>query len=312
MAAKLTLNRLLRITSNIVVKIISEDSGFYRGLALWGLALSSKKRLARRTSMRLDVPVTEHCNLNCKHCCTFSPIAEKIFLDTEAYEKNLKKLVEIVRDKMDEILLAGGEPLLHPKLIEIIKMTRQYFMATTIKILTNGILLEKQSDEFWNTCGQNNIIVEITKYPIKLEFERILEKAGIYGVKFGYWGESGGGGAIKEPLKTMWKRPFDLDGKQDVKKSWKYCNEANYCIRLRNGKLYTCATIPCVEHFNNYFGKNLEVKESDYIEIDKINNLDELLDFFCTPKQFCRYCKRKDVFPGQKWAVSKRDLEEWV
>jgi hypothetical protein len=87
---------------------------------------------------------------------------------------------------------------------------------------------------------------------------------------------------------------------------------SNYCIRLRNGNLYTCGTIPCAEHFNTYFGEKLAEKAGDYIEVDKISNLDELLDFLCVPKQFCRYCKRKDVSPGQQWAVSKRQIEEWV
>jgi hypothetical protein len=81
---------------------------------------------------------------------------------------------------------------------------------------------------------------------------------------------------------------------------------------MKNGKIYPCNTIQCIEHFNTYFNKNLEVTEKDYIEIDKVKNIDEIYDFLITPKPFCRYCNRKGIVLGILWGVSQKEITEWV
>jgi hypothetical protein len=155
------------------------------------------------------------------------------------------------------------------------------------------------------SCKRNNIIVQITRYPIRIEFDKIRETAERYGVEFGYWGGQG------EPIKTMWKRPMDLQGKQTLETSWKYCNEANYCIRLRGDKIYTCGTIACADHLNKFFNVHMEVTDNDYLKLESIKTFDEILDFLCAPKPFCKYCNRKGVTTGLKWEVSHRELKEW-
>ena len=39
-----------------------------------------------RESLKYEVHLTEHCNLNCKSCFHYSSIAEKDFLDVDEYE----------------------------------------------------------------------------------------------------------------------------------------------------------------------------------------------------------------------------------
>ncbi len=59
----------------------------------------------------------------------------------------------------------GGEPLLHPKVEQLLLQTRRVFSKADIRIVTNGILLDKMSDSFWETCKTNNISFDITVYP---------------------------------------------------------------------------------------------------------------------------------------------------
>jgi len=207
---------------------------------------------------------------------------------------------------MAEIMLAGGEPLLHPDLIKIMNLTREKFPDTTVILITNGILLEKQSDIFWECCGKNNILIRITHYPVKLNIDRLKILGGKYNVSVEYWDTT------RTTIKSMWKFPFDLQGKQTLKNSWYYCNQANYCIKLKEGEIHTCSVTACVCHFNKYFNTRMELSPKDYIELDKVNSIDEIYDFLCTPKPFCRYCKRKDVEIGLKWGVSKKDIYEWT
>jgi MoaA/NifB/PqqE/SkfB family radical SAM enzyme len=68
--------------------------------------------------------------------------------------------------------IMGGEPLLHPSIIEIIKIARQNFKGE-INICTNGILVDKQSTEFFKACRDNEVSIAITKYPINLNWQRL-------------------------------------------------------------------------------------------------------------------------------------------
>jgi len=299
----------LRAISNFIVTFIPESSRLYRKIALLGLKLTEKKRLSKRKLLRFDIPVADHCNLNCKYCCTFSPIAEKTFVDVQILSLDLHNLSKITNGEIDNIALAGGEPLLHPKLIDIMDAVRKYFTNGEIIIITNGTLLNKQPNEFWNACRRNRINIRITHYPIKLDFESLKNKAEKEAVSLTYVGESSNNAP---PIKNMWKRPFDLNGTQDLEHSWKYCNEANYCIRLKDGKIYPCGTVQTVIHFNKYFDTNMVVSKDDVLELNNVRNLDELLTFLSTPRSFCRYCKRKDITTGLKWGISKKEISEWV
>jgi MoaA/NifB/PqqE/SkfB family radical SAM enzyme len=298
----------LRAISNFIINFIPESSWFYRKMALLGLKLTANRRLSTRKRLHFDIPITDHCNLNCKYCATFSPVAEKTFCDVQTVSLDLHKLSEITNGEIEDITLSGGEPLLHPKLIEIIEIARKYFTSGEIIIITNGILLNEQPNEFWDTCRKNRINIRITHYPIKLNFESLKNKAEKENVSLGYWG----GGDNNVPIKSMWKRPFDLNGTQDLERSWKYCHEANNCTRVKNGKIYTCVTIYSVMHFNKYFNTNMAVTQDDVLELDNVRNLDEILTFISTPKPFCRYCKRKDITTGLKWDISKKEISEWV
>jgi molybdenum cofactor biosynthesis enzyme MoaA len=67
-----------------------------------------------------------------------------------------------VRNKFKYIYLLGGEPLLHPRAIDIIKIARKYFPNKDIRFLTNGLLLSKMSKEFFQTLIDYHIFLDIT------------------------------------------------------------------------------------------------------------------------------------------------------
>lgn len=122
-----------------------------------------------------------------------------------------------------------------------------------------------------------------------------------------------GGGGKDIPVKKMWKYPISLRGDVSLRNSFKLCSQINSCIRMKNGKIYPCNTTACIEHFNKYFNKNLElIPGKDYLELEKVKDIQEIFEFLITPPPFCRYCNRAGVTFGYDWAVSRKDMSEWV
>jgi hypothetical protein len=57
---------------------------------------------------------------------------------------------------------------------------------------------------------------------------------------------------------------------------------------------------------------DLQIDEKDYIDIYKIKSIDEVFEFLCKPIPFCRYCNTKEPVYGIDWAVSKKEITEWI
>lgn len=266
-----------------------------------------KNQLKRITSQGvlnyLTIGLSEHCNLNCTQCDHFSPLADEKFYNLADFKKDLERLSFLTNGNINKIALEGGEPLLCPEITEYIKIARENFKKTNIIIITNGILLNKMNEEFYNCLKENNIGLEITKYPINVDYEKIKNSAFKYGINLKM---------LNETIKTSHKVPLDLEGKQDTRESFMNCWHANNCVFLKEGKLFTCTIAPNIEHFNKFFNKNLELNKNEGIDIFKAQSMDEILAFLSRPIPFCRYCKVKERSFGHKWRISKKEITEWT
>ena len=80
--------------------------------------------------------ITSRCNENCKFCY-------RILTDSENdLEKNKKILEVLAKLSVDKISWTGGEALLYPNLIELLKISKSYGIINNL--LTNGELLSKE------------------------------------------------------------------------------------------------------------------------------------------------------------------------
>ena len=59
-------------------------------------------------------------------------------------------------------------------------------------------------------------------------------------------------------------------------------------------------------------GKNIPLEKTDYIDIFKAKNKDEILEFMSKPIPFCRFCDVLRRKPGYKWETSEKDISEWT
>jgi MoaA/NifB/PqqE/SkfB family radical SAM enzyme len=254
----------------------------------------------------LDVHVVEHCNLKCKSCTHFSPVAEEFYHNPTVFERDFARFSTVVKKtglKIGLIKMLGGEPLLHPQLPQFMVMARKHFKDTPIIITTNGILLTKQTEEFWESCEKNNVPIEISAYPIHLDMAEIYRLAERHHVVVT---------CTEYKENQMWRMPLDLSGTQDVKKNFRRCPMA-VCTTLQDGKLYKCATSAHIEHFNRYFQQNLTpIEDSDYIDIYKEKSAREIRAFLRKPLLFCRYCDLDNLQTELKWETSKKNIQEWA
>jgi len=91
--------------------------------------------MADNSNVWLDV--TRNCNITCEYCVQDHTCNSTKNLETVAFE-----IDELIRlRKFQTMLIGGGEPLIHPDIIEIVKMIK----ARNKKpfIITNGVDLTK-------------------------------------------------------------------------------------------------------------------------------------------------------------------------
>jgi organic radical activating enzyme len=272
---------------------------------IWFLKLSAKKRLAPRQELRFDVHLVDHCNLNCKGCLHFSPLSAEKYLDIQTFEKDLKKLSDLTQGKVQDICLLGGEPLLHPDIELFLPIARRYFPEGRINILTNGLLLPKMTETFYETCKKYKIEISVSYYPVKIDIEKIKELTNQYSIPLEIRDE------YRKGTSTWLRQPLDIDGQQNNEKSYTTCAMGNFCIQLIDGKIYQCETVAYIHYFNEYFDKNIIVQDNDYINIYSVADIKEIFNFLCKPMPFCRYCKTKDI-EYVPWDNSKKRINEWV
>ena len=90
------------------------------------------------------IQIVDECNLNCRGCDHFAPIAKVWHQPVSDYINMIKTLKQTVGNNIKEIELYGGEPLLHEKFYEILLATEVVFpQDVIISVETNGILLDK-------------------------------------------------------------------------------------------------------------------------------------------------------------------------
>lgn len=265
-----------------------------------------KKIIPRSFLKSLVVNICDHCNLNCINCDHFSPIAKDSFEDPDSIEKDLRRMRELIGDKVGIVAIMGGEPLLHPEVKRILSDARVIFPDVKVWLSTNGLLLRDQDEDFWKICREYDIELSVTKYPVIFDYEGIKKKAESKEVKFSYIS-----GDCE--VKTSYHIPLDLSGMQDGTESFLNCFHSNdMCNMLSKGRLYTCTIAPSIHIFNEHFGASIPMTEKDGIDIYGIGSGEELFEALSRPMPVCRFCDVRNRTFGHKWEQSKGSIAEWT
>jgi len=87
-----------------------------------------------------EINAVSRCNLACVACTRSSPVAAPAFADPEEVYRDLKDLSSAAAAKT--VRVNGGEPLLHPRLGELLLAIRRSGITGCIEVYTNGTLLD--------------------------------------------------------------------------------------------------------------------------------------------------------------------------
>lgn len=285
---------------------------------VWNRVLEAKMRLAKdleqdrnilwngagyldRPILRsLETNIVDDCNLNCKGCSHFSNLFEQgAGVPFEVYCRDLKQVVEHVY--IHQFNMLGGEAILHPRITEYIEYTRNLLPHSDIEIITNGLLLPRQTEDFFRCLATNDITISISGYQptlrVKDKIKDILDRYHIVYI-------------FREDVNEFGKN-IDLSGMANPREAVRKCRE-NRCTFLRDGKIYKCAFEVLGNRLFEHYGLDIRLHGGIDIWDDNLDwaMLAERLAQIYEPVDACRYCGEEVKIP---WEVTKSPaLEDWI
>ncbi len=106
--------------------------------------------------------ITSHCNLNCRYC--HSPTGNVRKNTTEVDMCYAKETIVSNINNFNEIVLTGGEPLLHSNFFKLVKMVKQFNYK--VRLITNGILLNERIITKLNTLKLDSMVISLDSLEI--------------------------------------------------------------------------------------------------------------------------------------------------
>jgi hypothetical protein len=133
-----------------------------------GLAISIK---------RLDFNIAYACNLACKGCISLSDFDRRGVESVDSIEQQCSAWSKRITPHV--ITLFGGEPLLHPHIHNVIKIIKQHWPESTLRLITNGYLLKKHDPSKWFDYKPFEMQISMHRrdhqHILKQQIRRILE-----------------------------------------------------------------------------------------------------------------------------------------
>ena len=242
----------------------------------------------------LEFHLTDHCNLNCKGCTHFCPIANKNNLEMQTFLNDMKRLSEIFIN-ISKIRILGGEPLLHPLVTTFVERTCQIFPYSSVSVVTNGILLPAMSSSFYETLRKNKATLDISVYPITKENMSLYTSLALqYEIP------------IQFSVVDQFGKMINIAGNSNKDYSFTQC-WVRGCTFLQQGKIFHCCMTALSHIVNEKFGWN--IPGDSYIDIYTHVSAANILHFLSRPSSTCAYCKESTWFP---WEISKCKEDEWL
>lgn len=129
----------------------------------------------------LRMSLTNECNMRCIYCRPDKGACEEKMI--MPYEEIVLLLGLFVQNGIKKIRLTGGEPLLYPRIIELVEAIKDNFSIEKLVMTTNGILLSDKAAQLLEN-GLDGINISIDALTPKV-FRQITRGSDIHKVLLG-------------------------------------------------------------------------------------------------------------------------------
>lgn len=269
------------------------------------------ERLAKMNEPpKLDVQVCDHCNLRCAGCLHFAPLADKRFLDLDTYRHDLERLASVdgVAGYFGSVVLMGGEPLLHPQIDQVVRITRERLAGTPIGLCTNGLLLRRMDEGFWGTLAECDVELGISPYPLNVDYAGLADLARSKGVRVFLTNDIT---RTCEGKQAFMHLALDPDGGCDPAQSFTSCPFGGRFLQLARGAIWSCQVAAHGGAFAQRFGYGMHDEAGDSLPLNAIGSVDDIEAFRRRSHPMCRHCdnSKLTVVP---WKRSTLSASEWL
>lgn len=249
----------------------------------------------------LEAHVVDHCNLTCWGCCSLSPFLPEWTVRPEDLRRDLKLARRVLAPRIFK--LVGGEPLLHPRLLECLKITRASGIAPMVSVTTNALLLPRMDDAFWDLVDALTISL-YPKPPLPEEAREAIEaRAEENGVSLNW--------KVQREFVDMTRDEREAD-ERITREVWRACWLRRRCHLLRDGWFYTC-TRPV--HFDSFYGGKTDFGTADGVKLHEGPDLLEELYAALVreePLKSCALCRGGDAEMKPHHLLSGREVRKIV
>ena len=271
---------------------------------------------------KIYIEITNICNLKCSFCSKDNRIKESISLT------NMEELLKKINDYTDYVYLhVKGEPLLHPKLKEILDLCEKYHKK--VNITTNATLLKaKETILSHPAIRQINLSVhsENKKANYLEEIFEVVDKLKDKNIVYRFWTMEDNN-LSKESTELVEKivNHYQLSPKivKNLKKennikinSHTYVNKANefiwpdinndynkelgYCYALKDqlAILVDGTIVPCCLDSNGVINLG-NIYQNDLLQVINSSRYQKIRMGFCNRKvteELCKHCSYKERF----------------
>ena len=243
--------------------------------------LDDQNRPPQQSRLRvhsLEYPIVEHCNLRCGGCDHSSPLLAKHIAGIERFEADLKLLEPVM--VAGDFRIIGGEPLLHPLLVDFLRVADASPVAESVTLVTNGVLIDRAPDVIWDLIDR----LWVSSYPrvrcgrTKQDLQQLCAERGV----ILDWRD------ITTFRHTVTNyRNSDPELVKQVYKTCKLTHEW-LCYTVYDGAFYKCAPSPFIAKRHG-----LRLRDDDSVKLTDDPRLKEHIQRYldCSePLESCTFC----------------------
>ena len=250
----------------------------------------------RHSIKRLDFNVAYACNLSCKGCISLSDFDRRGVESLKDIQKQCETWSKILDPSV--ISIFGGEPLMHPRIQEVLEAIRGAWPGAIIRLITNGYLLRKHDPETWFRFRPMEMQVSVHRHDheqmITKEIKRIVSCRKHWRATRSW---SGGHKQLELSNKDLsiyksrfkiFVMPYRIEGGEikpfnsDPEKAHSICGSPDVPILYRN-KLYKCAPLPNILDID-------KGKHYTYQGVGPDDDVGTLVNNINKPESVCAMC----------------------